>query len=893
MKLLSLGLGLLGAFVGSFLGRGFGLVGGALIGYVIGELHELKRRLRSLEQKNAALAAALHAPGPQPTEAPLAAGTGSGEAAGAELFVDFPEPVAAAETQAAPVYVPDPEPPHPGRAYSPAALGNLLLRYFTGGNMVVRVGVIILFFGVAFLIKYATDHRLLPIDLRLAGAAVCGMIMLAIGWRLRGRRIGYALTLQGGGIGVLYLTVFGAAKIYGLVSPFFALLTLIVLVALSGVLAVLQDARSLALLGAAGGFLAPVLISTGSKNHVMLFAYYLVLNSGVLGIAWFKSWRELNLLGFVFTFGIGAVWGLSYYRPPYFSSTEPFLVVFFLMYLLVAVLFAHRQPLQLKGYVDGTLVFALPLAVFALQSGLVRRMEYGLAFSAVALAAVYIGTATLLWRREREGMRLLTEAFLALGIMFATLAVPLATNGHWTAGAWALEGAALVWVGVRQRRILSRSAGILLQAASGLAALYAIHAAGDTALMSGVLISTSALFSSWYLERRREVLTSWETHLPTGLMVWGLSWWFGAAVHKLDRQLPSRYVAPAVVSHAALSLGLMGWVARRLDWRSLRFPPMGLLPLMVIAALQACVHGFYAHPLRDGWWAAWAIAFAVFYFLLRIHEKRWNRHLLHGFHLVGCWLAVFLVTREIGWALERFIHGEGTWRFVGWGLVPALFTLTLSSTGHRWPWPVKPYRHLYQSEGLAALVVYLLGWCIVSAAHAANPAPLGYFPLLNPIDLMVAFAVLLAVKWSTQPADGLYLKGLPIPGTVQAVLLGLVVVLCLSATLARTVHFWNDVPFRLDALARSTLFQASLSVLWSLIAMGVMGVATRRQLRPIWFGGAGLIGVVVVKLFIMDLSGSGTIARIVSFLAVGALMLIIGYFSPLPPNQIKGQEQHA
>jgi uncharacterized membrane protein len=72
-------------------------------------------------------------------------------------------------------------------------------------------------------------------------------------------------------------------------------------------------------------------------------------------------------------------------------------------------------------------------------------------------------------------------------------------------------------------------------------------------------------------------------------------------------------------------------------------------------------------------------------------------------------------------------------------------------------------------------------------------------------------------------------------------------------------------------------------VLWGLLAFGSMAVANRLMLRPVWFAGAGLLAVVVGKLFVVDLSGSGTVSRIVSFLAVGGLMLIIGFFTPLPP----------
>ena len=78
-----------------------------------------------------------------------------------------------------------------------------------------------------------------------------------------------------------------------------------------------------------GGFLAPELASIGSGSHVVLFSYYAVLNLGVLGIARYRAWRELNLLGFMATFIVGALWGGRFYRPEYLLTVELFLVLFF------------------------------------------------------------------------------------------------------------------------------------------------------------------------------------------------------------------------------------------------------------------------------------------------------------------------------------------------------------------------------------------------------------------------------------------------------------------------------------------------------------------------------------------------------------------------------------
>jgi uncharacterized membrane protein len=76
-------------------------------------------------------------------------------------------------------------------------------------------------------------------------------------------RGGYGLVLQGGGIGILYLVVFGAGRLYCLLPPLFSQVLMVLLVGLSCLLAVLQNSRSLAFFGSIGGFLAPVLISTG------------------------------------------------------------------------------------------------------------------------------------------------------------------------------------------------------------------------------------------------------------------------------------------------------------------------------------------------------------------------------------------------------------------------------------------------------------------------------------------------------------------------------------------------------------------------------------------------------------------------------------------------------
>jgi hypothetical protein len=307
----------------------------------------------------------------------------------------------------------------------------------------------------------AEGYFTLPIEARLALIAGGALLGLGFGWRERLSKPAFALSLQGGALGVLLLTVFAAFKLYGLLPAPLAFGMVVVLVAGSAMLSLLQRAMWLAVLGFLGGYLAPVLINTGSGNHVALFSYYALLNAAVFAISWKQSWRLLNLIGFFFTFGVGAMWGDAYWRPELFWSVEPFLILFFVFYIVIGLMYVTRQTTHRKPWVDGTLVFGTPLVAFPLQAAMLKDDRMALALSALLVSLLYAGLVW--WLRQRRGERLLAEAYGALALGFATLAVPLAFSASTTASLWALEGAGAAWIGLRQNRTFPWLAGLALQ----------------------------------------------------------------------------------------------------------------------------------------------------------------------------------------------------------------------------------------------------------------------------------------------------------------------------------------------------------------------------------------------------------------------------------------------
>ena len=769
--------------------------------------------------------------------------------------------------------------PVPPRSGSLDGLWMSLQSWLTAGNPVVKAGLVVLFFGVSFLLKYAAEHSLLPVELRMAGAAVLGIALLGLGWRLRQTRAVYALLVQGGGVGVLYLTVFAATRFMDMLPPELALAFLTLMVIFSGVLALVQNAPGLAVFGATGGFLAPILLSTGQGSHVHLFVYYALLNVGVLGVAWFKAWRVLNLLGFAFTFGIGAIWGAQYYRPEYLASTEPFLILFFVMYSLISILFARRQDDDRLMRLDSALVFGLPLVAFGLQMGLVRETTMGGAFSALALAAWYLAPITIM-RSKGPGLRLLSEAHLVLGVIFVSLAVPLALDATWTASTWALEGAGMVWLGLRQGRLRTRVFGLLLQAGAALSFGFAMsngYLEFDLAsLLAGMFLGVGGLFSSWAYAEHEAAGSEREKHFSLMCGIWGGLWWYLSwFAWSEDNGGDFRHLLSLGVVLG--SLGIWTVMHGRFVWPMARYLAALTVPFLLMLALA-----WSTHPGAAGGWIAWPLALIFHLIILYKLEKYWIPRVTGWIHAGSLVLVGVLLARENHWLTAQLID-VGAWGDLT--AILAVVALLLAACLSRVPsWPFVRHRRAYLNGGGVLIGLSGLWWLAACFQHGGvNLLP--YIPVFNPLDLAQLLVLAALAVWRDAVArsdTALWAH----QGALSATL-GAGFFVWLNVAVARAVHFWAEVPYAFDFMFRSDILQAAYAVLWTVSALLVMLLGKKLGQRRLWLSGAGLLGLVVVKLFLIDLDGSGTVPRIVSFLGVGLLMLVVGYFCPLPPKEEK------
>lgn len=1014
------------------------------------EVDAIGQRLRALEGQAEAPAAGTAVPtapavpdsaAPVAVPTPLAPPTPVPQAAAIKVAELAQVAPAAVPAPAAPL-PPKPAPPIPAKPAPavpntpswiahPDGLVAKAKNWLFTGNLVAKLGLLILFLGVSFLLKYVSAQVTLPIELRLAGIALADIALLAWAWRIRTSRPGISLPLQGTALAILMLVTFGAFRLYELIPAGLAFAVLFVLTAFTCLLAVLQNAVWLAVFGIVGGFAVPLLVSTGSGNHIGLFSYYALLNAGVFAIALKRAWRVLNVLSFGFTFVVATTWGLLRYTPEHYLSTQLFLILFVLFYIGIAIAYCARQAPRLKHYVDGTLVFGTPLAAMGLQYGLVRHFDFGLAFSALLAGLTYTGLAVALWRRN--GFKLLAEAFLALGIVFGTLAIPFALDGRWTSAAWALEGAGIVWVGLRQRQTLAWAFGLLVQAGAWISFLFILQGLDAARAMQAnlwlgcLLLAAAALVMAYNFRRHGshlhpEFMRSLSVLFLTAATAWLLGGVWNEILLRTDAATQLNLLTVSALGVAAL----LAVLARREQWHA---PRALLLAVQVLAGMVMLSRASWAwdqHPanlfhgsflsalllgaaafasarflalrarggdellalvarpllvwsgllwfaailvplvswllrLIDGdlelqahagehWLALYLIAVCVTTPVFAILARRldwpplrwfsvaawlglgfWSANLLLALYLrdylptglswlaLACALAageyLLLAWPQAGWQLDvralRFLHTLRTaapWLMLwpmgamhvnawlaqhedsvspawarylpAWAMMLALAWLIRRCRAGAWP--VAPIAAWYQRTliPLGALWSLLLiaVWNIVDDGAMA---PLPYLPLLNPLDLSTGFAILLAIaSYRLLPA-----QQVPLPALWQA-RLPAVAACCVygwfNLMLLRTVSHYLGVPYTFDAMLASQFVQAMLSLVWSVTALLLMRHAARQQRRQQWSMGAVLLGLVVVKLFLIDLSNVGGIERIISFVGVGLLMVLIGYLAPFP-----------
>lgn len=399
-----------------------------------------------------------------------------------------------------------------------------------GGNLLNKIGMAAIILGMAYFLKYAIDNEWIGEAGRVMVGVITGLGFLAWGESLHRKDLrGYAVTVLGGGVAILYFSIFAAFSFYHLISQIPALLLMVLITTATVVMSLRYDSRTIAVFATVGGFLTPALLSTGRDNQVGLFTYILLLDLGVLALAYFKNWRALNLLAFFSTQMLLAGWSVSFYTDAKLWRTEFFLTVFFLLFAVMSFLYniTHQQKTSFR---DLSLITLNGAAYFLWTYGLLesKYSDY-LGFYAVLMAVVYVALGSVAYRRAQEDAYLFL-VFLGLGLTCLTLAIPIQLKQNWITVGWAVEAAVLTWVGFHLDSSKTRRAALLIATMVVFRLLF-LDSSFSTAFAPdftflfnkrafAFLAGTLSIFTMAYLyARNRERLESFEPWLINALFV--------------------------------------------------------------------------------------------------------------------------------------------------------------------------------------------------------------------------------------------------------------------------------------------------------------------------------------------------------------------------------------
>ncbi|MCP1996588.1 DUF2339 domain-containing protein [Flavobacterium sp. HSC-61S13] len=338
------------------------------------------------------------------------------------------------------------------------------LELFFSDNILTKIGIITFVLGIGFFVKYAIDQEWINEVGRVGIGILTGAMMIGIAHRLRKSLNVFSSLLVGGGISVFYITITLAFREYELFSQTVAFILLIIITGFSVALSLLYNRKELAVFSLLGGFMAPLMVSTGIGNYVVLFSYLLILNSGMLYLSFKKNWIIIGYIAFVLTAIFKMTWVANGFVDQYLGASI-FAGLFFLQFYIVVLANTAKDkkvtPHIILIILNNMVFLGVFLYLFNDYQGVNLRGLIVMIFALVNAAVLYI-----FWKKQKINS-LYLYTVLGVVISLVTLAVPIQLNGHYITMFWAVESVVLLVLFIKSKLKIFYN-GFLLVSFSGL-----------------------------------------------------------------------------------------------------------------------------------------------------------------------------------------------------------------------------------------------------------------------------------------------------------------------------------------------------------------------------------------------------------------------------------------
>jgi uncharacterized membrane protein len=756
-----------------------------------------------------------------------------------------------------------------------------------GGKWLNAVGLLAVLLGTAFFLKYAFDNNWIGPVGRIALGLVAGSAVLVVSeWIYRRGWIYFSEGLTALGAAILFLSLYAAWNFYHLIAPEAAFAGLAVVTALLIAIALRRDSQRLATLALLGGYATPLLVSTGHDAQVPLFSYLTLLNGGLLWMAIARDWRALSL-SFVFTLLYGVIWYTHFYDPTKLAASLIFASIFFLQFASLPAVLARRDGILRPDSVALTLLNA-GWYLFALDTMLYGSHRWLLTAAVLATSVLFLMLTSVMPRRSEKGQALARPIFGTIAFALITVAIPIRLQGQWIDMAWAVEGALLVWTGLRLQTAWLRWNGVAVLVVVAVY-LFASPIDVDRAFLNGrfaTFLVVVAAFGAvrWLSQRYASIL---EPSEESGYRAFGIAA-NAFAVYELSaetlRAIPyggSFSGATAALQAGGLTLVWVMYAVVLAAFAYIRNSGLVRWQAWILFALVICkapVADFIvATGAYDGLAGFRALVFLVAVGAMALALFLSRRHTTPAApaeRSVFMWLEVAINVYAV-WALSVVVtHALSSPTFArallpGQVLDAQLLAVTLAWTLYALGLATYAYRRgsdsvRWQAWCLFALVLLKAPVTDFSTEVAPHTA-LWYLR-------MVVFAFVFGAMLVTLVLGR---RGAPLSDNAKTLLRALEVAVNIYGVWACSLIIWQGFsgPPASASVTWSAAQQLGLSLAWTIYAVALIGVGVWRDSALIRWQALALFALVIIKAFFFDLSLLAVGYRIASFLVLGLMLL--------------------
>lgn len=326
------------------------------------------------------------------------------------------------------------------------------LEKFIGENLINKIGVLILVLGISYFVKYAIDKDWINEPARVGIGVLCGVLVMAIAHKLRKNYAAFSSVIVAGAIAIFYFTIGIAFHDYHLFNQTVAFSIMVIITAFSALISLSYNRVELAVLSLIGGFAVPFMVSTGQGNYVVLFSYIIILNIGILAIAYYKKWNLVNVLAYIFTILLYGSWlfiEIGHPKPHYVGALA-FGFAFYFIFILMNII----NNIRTKGEFSKTQLTILASNTFLFYAaGMAILSDYHPEFRGLFTTVIALLNLTYAWFLYKKFGLDKKAVYLLIGLTltFITLAIPIQFEGNYITLFWAAEAVLLLWLSQKSK----------------------------------------------------------------------------------------------------------------------------------------------------------------------------------------------------------------------------------------------------------------------------------------------------------------------------------------------------------------------------------------------------------------------------------------------------------